>query len=56
MGEGNGMETWDAIESRRDVREFADRPVAHEDLDRILEAGRRAPSARNWQSAFWLTR
>jgi nitroreductase len=31
------------------VREFADRPLAPEDLDRILEAGRRAPSARNWQ-------
>lgn len=43
------METWDAIRSRRNVREFADRPVAAEDLDRILEAGRLAPSARNWQ-------
>lgn len=43
------METWDAILSRRNVREFADRPVASEELDRILEAGRRAPSARNWQ-------
>jgi nitroreductase len=44
------METWDAIRSRRNVREFADRPVAREDLDRILEAGRRAPSAKNWQT------
>ncbi len=43
------METWDAIRSRRNVREFADRPVAEADLDRILEAGRLAPSARNWQ-------
>jgi nitroreductase len=43
------METWDAITSRRNVREFEDRPVAAEDLDRILEAGRRAPSSRNWQ-------
>jgi nitroreductase len=43
------METWDAIRSRRNVREFAERPVAAEDLDRLLEAGRRAPSARNWQ-------
>ena len=31
------------------MREFAERPVAPEDLDRILEAGRLAPSARNWQ-------
>jgi nitroreductase len=43
------METWDAIRMRRNVREFADRPIAEADLDRILEAGRRAPSSRNWQ-------
>jgi nitroreductase len=43
------METWDAIRSRRDVREFADRPLAPADLDRILEAGRRAPSSVNGQ-------
>ena len=43
------MEAWDAITSRRNVREYAGRPVAGEDLDRILEAGRRSPSSRNWQ-------
>jgi len=43
------METWDAITSRRNVREFDERPIAPEHLDRILEAGRRAPSSRNWQ-------
>jgi nitroreductase len=43
------METWDAITSRRNVRQFADREIASEALDRILEAGRRAPSSRNWQ-------
>jgi nitroreductase len=43
------METWDAITSRRNVREFEDRPLAGDDLDRILEAGRRAPSSMNWQ-------
>jgi nitroreductase len=43
------MDTWDAITSRRDVREFQDRPLADDELDRILEAGRRAPSSRNWQ-------
>ena len=43
------MDTWDAITSRRNVRSFADRPISDEDLDRILEAGRRAPSSRNWQ-------
>ena len=43
------METWDAIQSRRNVRTYDHRPVAAEDLDRILEAGRRSPSASNRQ-------
>lgn len=43
------METWDAIASRRNVRSFAARPIPEEDLDLILEAGRRSPSSRNWQ-------
>ncbi len=43
------METWDAIRARRNVRVFDDRQLADADLDRILEAGRRAPSSRNWQ-------
>jgi nitroreductase len=43
------METWDAITSRRNVRTFEDRPLADDALDRVLEAGRRAPSSRNWQ-------
>jgi nitroreductase len=43
------VETWDALRARRNVRQFTDRPVPDEALDRILEAGRRAPSASNWQ-------
>ena len=43
------METWDAITARRNVRDFADRPIPEATLDRILEAARRAPSSRNWQ-------
>jgi nitroreductase len=43
------METWEAIQSRRNVRSFTDRPIPAEDLDRILEAGRRSPSSQNWQ-------
>ena len=43
------MQTWDAITARRNVRSFADRLIAAADLDRILEAGRRAPSSQNWQ-------
>ena len=43
------METWDAITSRRATKEYDTRPLAKEDLERILEAGRRAPSAGNRQ-------
>jgi len=43
------METWDAIRARRNVRAFTDEPIAPADLDRILEAARRTPSARNTQ-------
>lgn len=43
------METWDAVRARRNVRSFTDRAIADDDLDRILEAGRRAPSASNTQ-------
>ena len=34
---------------RRNIRSFADRPIASEHLDRILEAGWRAPSSINRQ-------
>ncbi|MFQ5380873.1 MAG: nitroreductase family protein [Dehalococcoidia bacterium] len=43
------MDTFEAIAARRNVREFTDRPISDDDLDRILEAGRRAPSASNRQ-------
>jgi nitroreductase len=46
---GLPMETWDAIRSRRNVRSFKDDPLPPEALDRILEAGRRAPSSMNDQ-------
>jgi nitroreductase len=43
------VETWDAIRARRNVRRYTDQPIERADLDRILEAGRRAPSGSNWQ-------
>ena len=43
------METWDAIRSRRDVRQYRDQPLPRELLEQILEAGRRSPSSKNWQ-------
>ena len=43
------METWDAITSRRDVRQFTGEPLPAEALERILEAAWRSPSASNRQ-------
>ena len=43
------METWDAIRARRNVRAYQDEPIPEADLDRIAEAGWRAPSASNRQ-------
>jgi nitroreductase len=44
------VETWDAIRSRRNVRSYQERAIAPEDLDQILEAARRTPSAGNQQA------
>lgn len=43
------METWDAIRARRNVRTYRADSVSAADLDRIAEAGWRAPSASNRQ-------
>jgi nitroreductase len=43
------VETWDAIRARRNVRTYTDQPIPAAHLDRILEAGRRSPSASNRQ-------
>jgi nitroreductase len=43
------VDTWDAIRARRNVREYEDRPIPKEHLDRILEAAWRAPSSMNEQ-------
>lgn len=44
------METIDAIRSRRSVREFTDKDLSDEDLEKVLDAGRWAPSGLNNQS------
>jgi nitroreductase len=33
------METWAAITSRKNVRDYSDEPLASADVDRVLEAG-----------------
>ncbi|OBF38035.1 nitroreductase [Mycobacterium sp. ACS1612] len=43
------METWDAIRARRNVRNYRPDPVPDDALQRIVEAGWRAPSAKNRQ-------
>lgn len=43
------MNVYEAIEARRSIRGYEDRPVEQEKLDRILEAARLAPSASNRQ-------
>jgi nitroreductase len=43
------VETWDAIRARRNVRSYREEAIAPVDLDRILEAARRTPSAGNQQ-------
>jgi nitroreductase len=43
------MEAWDAICARRNVRQYKPEPVSDDDLNRIAEAGWRAPSANNRQ-------
>lgn len=48
-GRRDDVETWDAIRARRNVRHYEDRPIPDADLDRILESGRRSPSAKNQQ-------
>ena len=43
------MDVWTAIITQRAVRNFSDRPIPDEALERILDAGRRAPSSKNTQ-------
>ncbi|MEA2651959.1 MAG: hypothetical protein QOI85_1680 [Chloroflexota bacterium] len=43
------METWKAIESVRAIREFTSQPLDSGQLERILNAGRRAGSSKNQQ-------
>ena len=43
------MELYDAIRNRYSVRKYEDRDIEDDKLERVLEAGRIAPSARNVQ-------
>lgn len=45
----HSMDVIETIAARRSVRKFSDRAVEQEKLDRIADAGRLAPTARNEQ-------
>ena len=43
------MHVWDAIQSKRAIREFRDEALQNDHIDRILNAGRRSQSSKNSQ-------
>src|SRR5512136_2773611 len=43
------MDLFDAIRNRKSIRRFKQAPVPDEDIKKILDAGRLAPSANNTQ-------
>ncbi len=43
------MEVHEALRLKRAVREFTDQPISKDEVDQILNAGRRAQSAKNRQ-------
>lgn len=44
------MDVFTAIEQRRSIRKYKDKPVEEEKLQKVLEAARLSPSARNEQN------
>ena len=43
------MDVFEAVQQRKSIRSYQDKPIAHETLERILEAARLSPSAVNRQ-------
>lgn len=43
------MNVWEAIQTKRAVRQFTDEPLDENTINRILSAGRRAQSSKNTQ-------
>lgn len=48
------MDTLEAIMTRRSTRKFKDRPVEPEKLEKVIEAGRYAPSGGNNQNTHFI--
>jgi nitroreductase len=49
MADDRAMSVWDAVSHKRVIRRFSNRPIAPDELVRILNAGRRAASSKNLQ-------
>ena len=49
------MDVFEAIQERRSIRVYQDKPVPRDKLEKILEAGRLAPSARNLEPWHFIT-
>ena len=49
------MDAFEAIQERKSIRAYQDKPVPREILERILDAGRLAPSARNTEPWHFIT-
>jgi nitroreductase len=43
------MTVWESVRAKRAIREFSDRPIEAEIVERILQAARRAGSSKNTQ-------
>jgi nitroreductase len=43
------LDTFTCIRTRREIRDYLDKPISDEHLQKILEAGRVAPSSKNSQ-------
>jgi nitroreductase len=49
MTDDRSVSVWEAVSHKRVIRRFSDRPIAPDELVRILNAGRRAASSKNLQ-------
>ncbi|MGB4304397.1 MAG: nitroreductase family protein, partial [Syntrophomonadaceae bacterium] len=48
------MDCFEAINSRRSIRNFLSEPIPKEDVLKIMDAGRMAPSAGNLQPCYFI--
>jgi nitroreductase len=49
------MDTYEAIQERKSIRAYQDKPIPREKIEKILEAGRLAPSAVNLEPWHFIT-